>query len=192
MLSSRGTSPSISASSVFEMDGMRKDTERLRRALLVRLRRKQEQEERQLQRARLEAVKTKRSQWKAASARYYEKHPEVREKKRLKMAEQRAAKKAARRRHDPAKNPSLPYPLDEADEGLSRQILQSREAVAVVSLLCMQQPTKPNPFPVDLPPSSDPGTSSDDEIISPAHPRKRQRPANSSAAKRLKVPRSRF
>ncbi|KAJ7886286.1 hypothetical protein B0H13DRAFT_2342934 [Mycena leptocephala] len=46
-------------------------------------------------------LETKRHQWKAASARYYENHPEVREKKRLKMAEQRAAKKLARRRWDP-------------------------------------------------------------------------------------------
>jgi hypothetical protein len=36
-----------------------------------------------------EAVQTKRDQWKAASARYYERHPEVKEKKRLKAAELR-------------------------------------------------------------------------------------------------------
>jgi hypothetical protein len=39
-----------------------------------------------------EAVQTKRDQWKAASARYYERHPEVKEKKRLKAAEQRCAR----------------------------------------------------------------------------------------------------
>ncbi|KAF8179482.1 hypothetical protein K438DRAFT_1768851 [Mycena galopus ATCC 62051] len=44
---------------------------------------------------------TKRDQWKAASARYYERHPEVKEKKRVKMAEKRAAKKLARRQRDP-------------------------------------------------------------------------------------------
>ncbi|KAF7349469.1 hypothetical protein MSAN_01737200 [Mycena sanguinolenta] len=43
----------------------------------------------------------KRDQWKAASARYYERHPEVKEKKRVKMAEKRAAKKLARRQWDP-------------------------------------------------------------------------------------------
>ncbi|KAJ7796228.1 hypothetical protein B0H14DRAFT_3495028 [Mycena olivaceomarginata] len=50
-----------------------------------------------------EAVQTKRNQWKAASARYYERHPEVKEKKRLKAAELRAARKLARRRWDPLK-----------------------------------------------------------------------------------------
>ncbi|KAF8214425.1 hypothetical protein K438DRAFT_1749546 [Mycena galopus ATCC 62051] len=50
-----------------------------------------------------EAVQTKRDQWKAASAQYYERHPEVKEKKRVKAAEQRAAKKLARRRWDPPK-----------------------------------------------------------------------------------------
>ncbi|KAF8156378.1 hypothetical protein K438DRAFT_1942819 [Mycena galopus ATCC 62051] len=34
-----------------------------------------------------EKVEHKRDLWKAASARYYERHPEVKEKKRLKMAE---------------------------------------------------------------------------------------------------------
>ncbi|KAF8191903.1 hypothetical protein K438DRAFT_1762486 [Mycena galopus ATCC 62051] len=48
-------------------------------------------------------VLVKRAQWKAASARYYERHPEVKEKKRLKAAEQRAAKKLAKRRWDPPK-----------------------------------------------------------------------------------------
>jgi hypothetical protein len=63
-------------------------------------------------------LRLKRDQWKAASARYYERHPEVKEKKRLKMSEARcvylgstlhiyeliyysAAKKQARRRWDP-------------------------------------------------------------------------------------------
>jgi hypothetical protein len=66
------------------------------------------------------AIQNKRDQWKAASARYYERHPEVKEKKRLKAAEKRcvikptllqtshnihlvvsAAKRLARRRWDP-------------------------------------------------------------------------------------------
>ncbi|KAF8176395.1 hypothetical protein K438DRAFT_1770593 [Mycena galopus ATCC 62051] len=50
---------------------------------------------------RAERKQTKRDQWKAASARYYERHPEVKEKKRVKMAEKRAAKKLARRQCDP-------------------------------------------------------------------------------------------
>ncbi|KAJ7828278.1 hypothetical protein B0H14DRAFT_2594773 [Mycena olivaceomarginata] len=47
------------------------------------------------------AVQNKRDQWKVASARYYERHPEVKEKKRLKAAEKRAAKRLARRQWDP-------------------------------------------------------------------------------------------
>ncbi|KAJ7841505.1 hypothetical protein B0H14DRAFT_2586896 [Mycena olivaceomarginata] len=47
------------------------------------------------------AVQNKRDQWKVASARYYERHPEVKERKRLKAAEKRAVKKLARRRWDP-------------------------------------------------------------------------------------------
>ena len=35
------------------------------------------------------ALQDKRERWKAASARYYEKHPEVKEKKRVKAAERR-------------------------------------------------------------------------------------------------------
>ncbi|KAJ7250117.1 hypothetical protein B0H12DRAFT_1072134 [Mycena haematopus] len=50
-----------------------------------------------------EALQSKRDQWKAASARYYQRHPEVKEKKRLKAAERRAAKKLARRKWDPPK-----------------------------------------------------------------------------------------
>ncbi|KAF8127738.1 hypothetical protein K438DRAFT_1789822 [Mycena galopus ATCC 62051] len=46
------------------------------------------------------AIKTKRDQWKAASARYYVRHPELKEKKRLQAAERRAAKKLARRERD--------------------------------------------------------------------------------------------
>ncbi|KAJ6546148.1 hypothetical protein B0H10DRAFT_2202867, partial [Mycena sp. CBHHK59/15] len=65
-----------------------------------------QQQERHEQQAQRNALESKRSQWKAASARYYENHPEVREKKRLKMAEQRAAKKLARRRWDPPRSQS--------------------------------------------------------------------------------------
>ncbi|KAJ7813718.1 hypothetical protein B0H14DRAFT_2604629 [Mycena olivaceomarginata] len=53
--------------------------------------------------ARPRPSKRKRDKWKAASARYYLKHPEIKEKKRAKMAEKRAARKLARRRWDPPK-----------------------------------------------------------------------------------------
>jgi hypothetical protein len=43
----------------------------------------------QEERARLLSIQTKREQWKAVSARYYEKHPEVKERKRVIMAEKR-------------------------------------------------------------------------------------------------------
>ncbi|KAF8210689.1 hypothetical protein K438DRAFT_1958902 [Mycena galopus ATCC 62051] len=49
------------------------------------------------------AIKTKRDQWKAASARYYVRHPEIKEKKRLQAAERCAAKKLARRQRDSSK-----------------------------------------------------------------------------------------
>ncbi|KAJ7683936.1 hypothetical protein B0H14DRAFT_3534865 [Mycena olivaceomarginata] len=60
-----------------------------------------EKQRRDKEAAARRAVQNKRDQWKAASARYYERHPEVKEKKRLKAAEKRAAKKLARRRWDP-------------------------------------------------------------------------------------------
>ncbi|KAJ7153905.1 hypothetical protein C8R43DRAFT_1106586 [Mycena crocata] len=53
-----------------------------------------------------EFLDKKRNRWKAASARYYKKHPEIRSKKRAQMAELRhfsAAKKLAKRRWDPPK-----------------------------------------------------------------------------------------
>ncbi|KAJ6563502.1 hypothetical protein B0H10DRAFT_2115161 [Mycena sp. CBHHK59/15] len=174
MTSSRSTSPST-ASPASDIDELRKHTEYLKWTLSARQRRQEEGRQQQAQR---NAVKTKHGQWKAASARYYENHPEVREKKRLKMAEQRAAKKAARRRWDPPKKVRVPKPaadisLDEASEHSESEQLQTREAVAVVSLLFLQQRTNPNPFPADLPPSSDPGTS-DDEEDSRAHSRNRR------------------
>lgn len=45
--------------------------------------------EREEAQRRVHAIQNKRDQWKAASARYYEKHPEVKEKKRLQAAEKR-------------------------------------------------------------------------------------------------------
>jgi uncharacterized protein involved in exopolysaccharide biosynthesis len=44
------------------------------------------------QKAKVEALQNKRDQWKAASARYYERHPELKEKKRVKMAEKRCVR----------------------------------------------------------------------------------------------------
>ncbi|KAJ6448772.1 hypothetical protein C8R45DRAFT_947788 [Mycena sanguinolenta] len=61
------------------------------------------------------ALQNKRDQWKAASARYYERHPEVKEKKRVRAAERRAAKKLARRRWDPPKK-TRPRKYTEDDE----------------------------------------------------------------------------
>ncbi|KAJ6494091.1 hypothetical protein C8R47DRAFT_1213760 [Mycena vitilis] len=122
--------------------------------------------DRQLQQAerlrRDDAKQVKRAQWKAASARYYENHPEVKEKKRLKMAAQRAARKAARRRWDPPnKTRAAIVPVAEASE-CSYSVQLQEEVVAVVSLLQLQERQNSSPFPVDLPPSSDPGTSGDE------------------------------
>ncbi|KAF8177758.1 hypothetical protein K438DRAFT_1978362 [Mycena galopus ATCC 62051] len=49
------------------------------------------------------ATQNKRDQWKVASAGYYERHPKVKEKKRLKAAEKQEVKKVSRRRWDPPK-----------------------------------------------------------------------------------------
>ncbi|KAJ7753026.1 hypothetical protein B0H14DRAFT_3512793 [Mycena olivaceomarginata] len=68
-------------------------------------------------RRKAEDVQTKRDQWKAASAHYYERHPEVKEKKRIKAAEQRCAvqrKKLACRHWDPPKRAPLSYPVPPA------------------------------------------------------------------------------
>ncbi|KAJ6529578.1 hypothetical protein B0H10DRAFT_2152817 [Mycena sp. CBHHK59/15] len=117
MASSRSCSPSTSS----ELDDLRKHTEYLKQQRQTKIHVQQQQQERQEQRAQRNAVETKRSQWKAASARYYENHLEVREKKCLKMAQKRcvcsglpiyvysipltpsAEKKLARRRWDPPK-----------------------------------------------------------------------------------------
>ncbi|KAJ7844212.1 hypothetical protein B0H14DRAFT_2585280 [Mycena olivaceomarginata] len=72
-----------------------------------------------------EAIQNKRDQWRAASARYYERHPEVKEKKRLKAAEKRAAKKLARRRWDPPKKTGCTR--------LSPQELGSRHSISSVA-----------------------------------------------------------
>ncbi|KAJ7918360.1 hypothetical protein B0H13DRAFT_1869539 [Mycena leptocephala] len=99
------------------------------------------------------SIQMKREQWKAVSARYYEMHPEVRERKHVIMAEKRAAKRLARRHCDPPKQAkSTP------DIGLSPA---SAEVSAAESLLFLQQSTKSNPFPPDLLCSDDPGTSMD-------------------------------
>ncbi|KAJ7815140.1 hypothetical protein B0H13DRAFT_1924357 [Mycena leptocephala] len=72
---------------------------------------KRRETQRQRELTKLTAIQTKREQWKAASARYYERHPEVKEKKRQRSAEKRAAKKLARHRWDPPKIPKRPKPL---------------------------------------------------------------------------------
>ncbi|KAJ6479433.1 hypothetical protein C8R47DRAFT_1074515 [Mycena vitilis] len=97
-------SSSFSSTSA-ELDELRKHTAYLRRKLEKQRLFQETQEAKQTER---DSQATKRCQWKAASARYYENHPEVRERKRLKMAEQRAAKRLARRKWDPPKKPRAP------------------------------------------------------------------------------------
>ncbi|KAF8211723.1 hypothetical protein K438DRAFT_57055 [Mycena galopus ATCC 62051] len=58
-----------------------------------------------------------RAQRRKASAKYYARHPEIREKKRLQMAEKRAAIKARRRQWDPPKKPKPPANPIEAESG---------------------------------------------------------------------------
>ncbi|KAJ7894254.1 hypothetical protein B0H14DRAFT_2559388 [Mycena olivaceomarginata] len=86
------------------------------------------------------AVQAKRDLWKAASVRYYERHPEVKEKKRIKAAEQRAAKQLARRRWDPLKKGSRsrvdlshPVPPVQTLGGYSDVQLQDLPDVAIIS-----------------------------------------------------------
>ncbi|KAJ7769739.1 hypothetical protein B0H14DRAFT_2632703 [Mycena olivaceomarginata] len=87
------------------------------------------------------AVQNKRDQWKAASARYYERHPEVKEKKRVKAAEQRwsplfsAAKKLARRRWDPAPKRKSNQPSGDSREDLDLDPTpDANEAICTVEL----------------------------------------------------------
>ncbi|KAJ6615425.1 hypothetical protein B0H10DRAFT_2220446 [Mycena sp. CBHHK59/15] len=103
---------------------------------------------------------------------------EVRERKRLKMAEQRAAKKLARRRWDPPKK-SKPNPLqsDPLQSDAPESDDEAREAAAAAqSLLFLQQYGKcnavaanpspsdaRNPFPDDLPPSDELPTSEEED-----------------------------
>ncbi|KAJ7920508.1 hypothetical protein B0H13DRAFT_1867580 [Mycena leptocephala] len=114
------------------------------------------------ERAHLLSIQTKREQWKAASARYYGKHPEVKERKRVIMAEKRAAKKLARRRYDPPKRakPMSDVGLSTASAALASASSSENEitqvAAAAESLLFLQQSTKWTPFPPDLPDSDDP------------------------------------
>ncbi|KAJ6462364.1 hypothetical protein C8R47DRAFT_1080253 [Mycena vitilis] len=129
----------------------------------------QRQDEHNTQRTQRNALEMKRSQWKAASARYYENHPEVRAKKRLKMAAQRAAKKLSRRKRDPPKMitglPPQDHQLEMAvdvDVGRAASILNSDRAdvhAAAESLLYLQRRITLNPFPEDLPPSDEIPTS---------------------------------
>ncbi|KAJ7862890.1 hypothetical protein B0H14DRAFT_3444376 [Mycena olivaceomarginata] len=80
------------------------DAEEVQRARNVKLARRLRHDMEEAERIRkAEAVQAQRDKWKAASARYYLKHPEIKEKKRVKMAEKRAARKLARRRWDPPK-----------------------------------------------------------------------------------------
>ncbi|KAJ7878691.1 hypothetical protein B0H13DRAFT_1892567 [Mycena leptocephala] len=114
----------------------------------------------QAEQARLVSIQTKCEQWKAASARYYGNHPEVKERKRVIMAEKRAAKKLAKRRWDPPKPPK-PTPDVELNAATSvfapfseNEVRAHEEAAAAASLLFLQQSTRRNPFPPDLPDST--------------------------------------
>ncbi|KAJ7866317.1 hypothetical protein B0H13DRAFT_1898207 [Mycena leptocephala] len=81
------------------------------------------------ERARLLSIQTKREQWKVASARYYGKHPEVKERKRVIMAEKRAAKKLARHRYDPPKRakPTPDVGLSAASAALASALSSEKE-----------------------------------------------------------------
>ncbi|KAJ7795156.1 hypothetical protein B0H14DRAFT_2621287 [Mycena olivaceomarginata] len=77
--------------------------------------------EREEAQRRVHAIQNKRDQWKAASAWYYERHPEVKEKKRLQAAEKRAAKKLARRQWDPPKKIKV-LVEDDLDSGITQRL----------------------------------------------------------------------
>ncbi|KAJ7891617.1 hypothetical protein B0H14DRAFT_2560676 [Mycena olivaceomarginata] len=80
------------------------DTEEVLRAGNVKLARRLRHDMEEAERIRkAEAVQAQRDKWKAASARYYVKQSEIKEKKRAKMAEKRAARKLAWCRWDPPK-----------------------------------------------------------------------------------------
>ncbi|KAJ6556336.1 hypothetical protein B0H19DRAFT_1262408 [Mycena capillaripes] len=141
-------------------DQLRQHTEAMRRKLVAQRHKDQRQQERAEQRSRRNAQDTKRCQWKAASARYYENHPEVRERKRTRMAEQRAAKKLARRRWDPPKKSKCRTQEDFAVS--PPQMHQDpQDADAAQLLLCLQRRAH-NPFPDDLPPSDEIPNSEDE------------------------------
>ncbi|KAJ7871111.1 hypothetical protein B0H13DRAFT_1895896 [Mycena leptocephala] len=101
----------------------------------------------QAERARLVSIQTKCEQWKAVSARYYGNHPEVKERKRVIMAEKRAAKKLAKRRWDPPKPPKPTPDVELNAAPRCRTIFRERgmgpqEAAAAASLLFLQQSTQ--------------------------------------------------
>ncbi|KAJ6614215.1 hypothetical protein B0H10DRAFT_1950859 [Mycena sp. CBHHK59/15] len=174
MPSSRSGSPSTSG----EHGAVREHAKQLKEKRWERQRDPKHRQQQLERRAQRNVVETKHGQWKAASARYYENHPEVRERKRLKMAEQRAAKKLARRRWDPPKK-SKPNPLqsDPLQSDAPESDNEAREAAAAAqSLLFLQQYGKRNavaanpspsdarnPFPDDLPPSDELPTSEEED-----------------------------
>ncbi|KAF8143734.1 hypothetical protein K438DRAFT_1993536 [Mycena galopus ATCC 62051] len=79
-----------------------------------------------------EHIQNKRDQWKAASARYYERHPEVKEKKRIQAAEKRAAKKLARRRWDPPKQRKPVAQAREQDDAPGCGVRDGQEAAELL------------------------------------------------------------
>ncbi|KAJ6506409.1 hypothetical protein C8R47DRAFT_1209586 [Mycena vitilis] len=152
---SRSPSVSSSGSGSVPVDGLRTHTEYLRKKRESAARAQHRREEHESHQARRNALENKRNQWKAASARYYENHPEVRARKKLKMTEQRAAKKLARRRWDP--------PTKVQVKAREAQLEIDREAAS--SLLSLQQRST-NPFPPDLPGSDEILTSADEDELS--------------------------
>jgi hypothetical protein len=63
------------------------EAQRARNAKLARRQRREMEEAEHIRKA--QAVQAQRDRWKAVSARYYLKHPEIKEKKHAKMAEKR-------------------------------------------------------------------------------------------------------
>ncbi|KAJ6568889.1 hypothetical protein B0H19DRAFT_1065670 [Mycena capillaripes] len=147
MGSSRSSFPSTSwASPSSALEELEKHVECLRRRRRQRLQDPELRAQVEQRRAQRNVQAVKRSQWKAASARYYENHPEVRERKRLKMAEQRAAKKLARRRWDPPKTPKRCEPsaanTSPRQSDSDTDDTQAREVTAAESLLFLHRHAK--------------------------------------------------
>ncbi|KAJ7453517.1 hypothetical protein FB451DRAFT_1408916 [Mycena latifolia] len=124
------------------------------------------------EKSQADALQRKRDRNRAASARYYAKHPEIREKKRRQMAEARDEQQLGDFPSDldldldaDADPPRLFLSHDELLEQFMAtmgEVPPTREEDAVQSLLQLQSTGNQYVFPPDLPPSDDPGTSEDE------------------------------